>query len=84
MGKIEEISQKFWVSAGNGREGVCPCVVCITFFSDQSHENLRLFLNAEEALDDIAYFIEEMNKRNNYTNPMWITFGGSYAGILLR
>uniref|UniRef100_A0A158R4A1 Serine protease K12H4.7 n=1 Tax=Syphacia muris TaxID=451379 RepID=A0A158R4A1_9BILA len=49
---------------------------------DQLTSNLKEFLNAEEALADIAYFIETMNKQNNYTNPKWITFGGSYAGVL--
>jgi hypothetical protein len=43
-------------------------------------ENLK-YLSTRQALADTAYFIDQMNKIHNFSNPRWIVFGGSYAGI---
>ncbi|XP_052862481.1 putative serine protease F56F10.1 [Anopheles cruzii] len=51
--------------------------------ADLSTENLR-YLTSEQALADLAYFIEAMNARyrlDSHTNR-WIAFGGSYPGSL--
>eukprot|EP00565_Helicotheca_tamesis_P003372 CAMPEP_0185729156 /NCGR_PEP_ID=MMETSP1171-20130828/4497_1 /TAXON_ID=374046 /ORGANISM="Helicotheca tamensis, Strain CCMP826" /LENGTH=564 /DNA_ID=CAMNT_0028397933 /DNA_START=242 /DNA_END=1936 /DNA_ORIENTATION=+ len=57
-------------------------------FPDQSspvsNENLQ-YLSSRQALHDIANFIQHANK--NYigqtdSNPKWVTFGGSYPGML--
>ncbi|PIO61559.1 hypothetical protein TELCIR_16913, partial [Teladorsagia circumcincta] len=44
-----------------------------------SLKNLRL-LNSRQAIEDIAMFIEKMNKKYKLEGPKWIVFGGSYAG----
>jgi len=47
-----------------------------------STENLT-YLNSEQALADLAFFIEAMNER--YKLPpatKWVLFGGSYSGSL--
>nr|CAH7720380.1 unnamed protein product [Callosobruchus chinensis] len=47
-----------------------------------STENLQ-YLTSEQALADIAYFIEEMNVKYELApNVKWIAFGGSYPGSL--
>ncbi|XP_049810851.1 putative serine protease K12H4.7 [Schistocerca nitens] len=49
---------------------------------DLSVKNL-VFLSSEQALADIAYFIEGMNKKHNLTlGTKWVVFGGSYPGSL--
>ncbi|KHJ96029.1 hypothetical protein OESDEN_04014 [Oesophagostomum dentatum] len=48
---------------------------------DQSVENLK-YLSSRQALGDIAEFIIGMNKGYGLRDPVWITFGGSYAGSL--
>nr|ATU82939.1 secreted S37 peptidase protein [Pristhesancus plagipennis] len=49
---------------------------------DMSTKNLR-YLSSEQALADLAYFIEAMNiKYNLNQNNKWIAFGGSYPGSL--
>ncbi|VDK43878.1 unnamed protein product, partial [Cylicostephanus goldi] len=48
---------------------------------NQSVENLR-YLSSRQALGDIAFFIDAMNKDHHLENPQWITFGGSYSGAL--
>uniref|UniRef100_A0A0N4Z025 Serine protease K12H4.7 n=1 Tax=Parastrongyloides trichosuri TaxID=131310 RepID=A0A0N4Z025_PARTI len=40
------------------------------------------YLTSKQALADLAVFIKTMNAANGYTNPQWITFGGSYSGAL--
>uniref|UniRef100_A0AC34QUR0 Serine protease n=1 Tax=Panagrolaimus sp. JU765 TaxID=591449 RepID=A0AC34QUR0_9BILA len=49
--------------------------------ADQSTANLK-FLSSEQALADVAVFINTINKQENLQNPKWITFGGSYSGAL--
>lgn len=45
-------------------------------------DNLR-FLSSEQALADLAYFIEAMNTKFNLDeSTKWIAFGGSYPGSL--
>ncbi|PIO54095.1 hypothetical protein TELCIR_24550, partial [Teladorsagia circumcincta] len=44
-----------------------------------SLKNLRL-LNSRQAIEDIATFIDKMNKKYKLESPKWIVFGGSYAG----
>ncbi|KHJ82460.1 hypothetical protein OESDEN_17846, partial [Oesophagostomum dentatum] len=46
---------------------------------DQSVKNLK-YLNSRQALGDIAEFIIGINKGYGLRDPVWITFGGSYAG----
>ncbi|CAD5235709.1 unnamed protein product [Bursaphelenchus xylophilus] len=48
---------------------------------DFSVKNL-VYLTSQQALADIKYFIESINVEKKYTDPKWITFGGSYAGAL--
>ncbi|XP_014233688.1 putative serine protease K12H4.7 [Trichogramma pretiosum] len=49
---------------------------------DMSVKNL-VYLSSEQALADLAYFIEAMPKMYNMTqNSKWIVFGGSYPGSL--
>ncbi|KHJ88089.1 serine carboxypeptidase S28, partial [Oesophagostomum dentatum] len=47
--------------------------------ADMSVENLK-YLNSQQAIEDIAYFIKQMNRR--YGDPIWIAFGASYSGSL--
>lgn len=39
-------------------------------------------LTTQQALADIAFFIESMNQKHEFKNPRWVTFGGSYPGSL--
>ena len=45
-----------------------------------SVEHLRV-CTMEQALADVNSFISMMNTKYKFTNPKWITFGGSYSGI---
>ncbi|CAD6185246.1 unnamed protein product [Caenorhabditis auriculariae] len=40
------------------------------------------YLTTEQALADLAYFIQSMNQKYGFDNPRWVTFGGSYPGSL--
>ena len=47
-------------------------------------ENM-VHLNSEQALSDLAYFIEQMKTNGDHKitqNSPWITIGGSYPGAL--
>lgn len=47
-----------------------------------SVDNLR-YLSSEQALADLAYFIQGMNEKYKLTRSnKWIVFGGSYPGSL--
>ncbi|KAK3914100.1 Putative serine protease, partial [Frankliniella fusca] len=49
---------------------------------DTRTENL-VYLSSEQALADLAYFIEAMNQEHQLpTNTKWIVHGGSYPGSL--
>lgn len=53
-------------------------------FDDLSTEHLR-YLTVDQALDDLAYFIQWANKNetlNLGSERRWITYGGSYPGAL--
>lgn len=54
-------------------------------FEDWSTANLK-YLNADQALADIATFIDAMNdqiiKKYETTKRQWVTIGGSYPGAL--
>lgn len=51
-------------------------------FDDLSNENL-IYLNSEQALADIAYFHQYItNKYNLSITNKWITWGGSYPGMM--
>lgn len=50
-------------------------------FSDLSVENLQ-FLNSEQALADLAAFVQAMNEKFKLEQSKWICFGGSYPGSL--
>lgn len=42
-----------------------------------------MYLSSEQALADLAYFIESINAQYNFgPNTKWIAFGGSYPGSL--
>ncbi|VDK28393.1 unnamed protein product, partial [Gongylonema pulchrum] len=43
-----------------------------------SVHNLQ-YLNAKQAVEDIDKFVEEVNRREKFKTPKWITFGGSYS-----
>ncbi|XP_055628835.1 putative serine protease F56F10.1 [Toxorhynchites rutilus septentrionalis] len=50
--------------------------------ADLSTENLA-YLTSEQALADLAFFIEAMNEKYQLTSQnRWIAFGGSYPGSL--
>ncbi|KAE9548098.1 hypothetical protein FO519_008689 [Halicephalobus sp. NKZ332] len=49
--------------------------------SDLTFASLK-YLTSEQALADVNSFITAMNSQFNFTNPRWITFGGSYSGAL--
>ncbi|GMT34464.1 hypothetical protein PFISCL1PPCAC_25761, partial [Pristionchus fissidentatus] len=49
--------------------------------NDMKTESLRL-LTTQQALADLAYFITVTNQKMGYSNPKWITFGGSYPAQL--
>jgi len=46
-----------------------------------STKNLK-YLSSEQALADLAYFIEAQNKQFGLSGNKWIVFGGSYPGSL--
>lgn len=49
-----------------------------------SFENLK-YLNSEQGLSDLAYFINYISSNNLYgvgKDTPWITVGGSYAGAM--
>lgn len=48
---------------------------------DLSTENL-VYLNSEQALADLAFFITAMNEKYKLYSRKWIAFGGSYPGSL--
>ncbi|EYB94815.1 hypothetical protein Y032_0167g136 [Ancylostoma ceylanicum] len=48
---------------------------------NQSVKNLK-YLSSRQALKDVAYFIQEMNKKYKLEGARWVTFGGSYSGAL--
>ena len=44
-----------------------------------------IYLNSEQSLSDLAYFIERMRKNHNHKivdNSPFITIGGSYPGAM--
>lgn len=44
-------------------------------------QNLK-YLSSEQALADLANFIQSMTAQYQLTNNKWIIFGGSYAGAM--
>ncbi|XP_049869941.1 putative serine protease K12H4.7 [Pectinophora gossypiella] len=48
-------------------------------YEEFTAETLR-FLNVDQALADLAYFIHEMKKQPRFANSKVILYGGSYAG----
>ncbi|KAI1697024.1 serine carboxypeptidase s28 domain-containing protein [Ditylenchus destructor] len=50
-------------------------------FSGEAKVDLQ-YLSSEQALGDAAVFVRTVNERFNTTNPKWIVFGCSYAGML--
>lgn len=51
-------------------------------FRDLSVKNMQ-FLSSQQALADLAYFIDTMNLRLKLNKKVkWIVFGGSYPGSL--
>ncbi|XP_075971697.1 putative serine protease K12H4.7 [Anticarsia gemmatalis] len=51
-------------------------------FADFSAENLR-FLNIDQALADLAYFINDLKKQPRFANSKVILYGGSYAANMV-
>lgn len=63
---------------------ICNCLYFTNSRRDLSVENLA-YLSTEQALADLAYFIEYMQSSHNYgiqKDTKWILFGGSYGGSL--
>lgn len=57
-------------------------VINIIFSRNLSTENLQ-FLTSQQALADIATFIDAMKSEYKLSNHVkWIVFGGSYSGAL--
>lgn len=51
-------------------------------YSDLSIKNLQ-YLTSQQALADLAFFIESMNEEYEFGEDVkWIVFGGSYPGSL--
>jgi len=40
------------------------------------------YLNSEQAVEDIAYFINTTNTATGDSNPPWVVFGSAYGGAL--
>lgn len=54
----------------------------LSFLRDLSTKNLQ-YLSSQQALADLAVFIEAMNSKYNLSPDVkWIAFGGSYSGAL--
>ncbi|XP_053604159.1 putative serine protease K12H4.7 [Plodia interpunctella] len=51
-------------------------------YTEFTAENLR-FLNVDQALADLAYFIKELKKQPRFANSKIILYGGSYAGNMV-
>ncbi|XP_060801936.1 putative serine protease K12H4.7 [Amyelois transitella] len=51
-------------------------------YTNFTTENLR-FLNVDQALADLAYFIKELKKQPRFANSKIILYGGSYAGNMV-
>ncbi|KAH7698357.1 serine protease K12H4.7-like protein, partial [Aphelenchoides avenae] len=47
----------------------------------QDREDIK-WLSSEQALADVAVFIESVNRYKGYTYPKWVVIGCSYAGML--
>jgi hypothetical protein len=43
--------------------------------------NLK-FLSSQQALEDLSHFVHEMNQQTDSTSDTWVTFGGSYPGMM--
>ncbi|KAH7711062.1 serine protease F56F10.1 [Aphelenchoides avenae] len=48
---------------------------------DMKTSTLKL-LTTEQAMADTAAFIDGYNKKNGFTNSVWVAFGGSYPGTI--
>jgi hypothetical protein len=48
---------------------------------NMSFDNLK-YLTSEQALADLATFVQAVNKKQGWTDAKWIPYGGSYAGAL--
>jgi hypothetical protein len=90
----EGAEDSYWVDSGNVEWTILAKEVGAIVFDiehrfygesqptgDLSFESLK-YLTSEQALADIKNFILDMNVKFNFTNPRWITFGGSYPGAL--
>lgn len=56
-----------------------------TKLNESFHLDKLAYLNSEQALKDLAYFIEQMTANKSYgiaANSPWISIGGSYPGAL--
>lgn len=81
------IVQGQWISYAEENNALCFLVEHRFYgdskpLNDTSTENLK-YLNSEQALADLAYFINGMNaKYESVSISKWIVFGGSYSGTL--
>uniref|UniRef100_A0A9J2PV96 Serine carboxypeptidase S28 n=2 Tax=Ascaris TaxID=6251 RepID=A0A9J2PV96_ASCLU len=48
-------------------------------YNDLKTSSLK-YCTVDQALEDLASFIRQMNAKYGYVNPRWVTFGGSYPG----
>jgi pimeloyl-ACP methyl ester carboxylesterase len=90
----EAAESSYWVDSGNVQWTIIAKEVGAIVFDlehrfygesqptgDLTFESLK-YLTSEQALADVKHFIMDMNAKFNFTNPRWITFGGSYPGAL--
>lgn len=83
MEKVDQPSKK-----NNNNNQFLKCSIYFSVCSfhnkrDLSTESLK-YLSSEQALADLAYFIESKNAEYKFdvTKVKWIAFGGSYPGSL--
>lgn len=66
----------------NGGVLICFTLIQSVSCSDVSTQNL-IYLSADQALADAAYFIKGMNTEHRLAEgTKWVVFGGSYAANL--
>lgn len=49
---------------------------------DFSRHDALNFLSSRQAIEDVATFVKAMNAKYSLTRNLWITWGGSYPGML--
>ncbi|KAK6054293.1 hypothetical protein COOONC_08203 [Cooperia oncophora] len=70
------IKKRYHSCSGGKERGHSLCSRTSLLRKKPSNQNLQL-LNSRQALEDVATFIQSMNKVYNFKDPKWIVFGGS-------